>query len=225
VPINPRRFESWACRAYRGVNASRRVIWFERWALRELQRVGLPPVLPPNKYRGIEFSLKRERRILGGYGRKNIDVVLETDTSGPLLAVSLKAETTSIHKNLGSRWEEAVGEAANVHTRFPMLVFGHLRILPFLDTASNHLYIDNNGQPTDYALEYASRFRSLAGRTGQTDPVGEYEEVAVAFVDHQANRPMLHRHFPDGEIRLEAFFDRLVAKLIQRNPFLSEGLL
>src|SRR5690606_12964795 len=113
------------------------------------------------------------------------------------------------------------------HTRFPMMVFGHLRILPFVDTNRRdpHVYIDAHGNPTSRALEYVHRFRSLSGRTNQTDPVGEYEELAIAFVNYHATPPSLHPHFPDaGDLRIETFFDRLLVKLIQRNPFLAEGL-
>jgi hypothetical protein len=76
-----------------------------------------------------EDSLRRARRqVLGAYHANDVSAVLED--SGPLIVISVKAPVSSVGENAVNRYEEGIGEATNLHTRFPMLVFGFLMILP-----------------------------------------------------------------------------------------------
>ncbi len=93
--------------------------------------------------RGAAAKPPKRLRVLGAYMPKEVDVAIVPPNSGPLLAVSCKSQMSSIVKNTINRFEEYVGDATNLHTRFPMLVFGFLMLVPVVaETWSG-------AQPTD----------------------------------------------------------------------------
>src|SRR5438094_9574973 len=54
---------------------------------------------------------RKRIRLLGGYMPKEVDVCLTVPDSGPLLAISVKSQMSSIVKNTINRFEEYVGDA------------------------------------------------------------------------------------------------------------------
>ena len=157
---------------------------FHEYCERELQRAGLPP--SPIKVRRkarISFNLSRSVRILGGYVDKEVDVSLQSNTSGPLLGISVKSQMSSIASNMKNRFEEYVGDATNLHTRFPLLVFGFLMIVPYpvydaSGTAKEEI-IDSNGNPTDVAQRIKGMLQGVSGRDDSASLPGTYEAVAL----------------------------------------------
>lgn len=191
---------------------------FHEWCIRELNRVGLPPES------SAQLRLEREVAVLGGYVDKTLDLALRSETSGPLLALSVKSQMSSIAANAKNRFEEYLADAANLHTRFPMLVFGFLMILPHEAVSGDRTerVIDPSGQPSALALRVLHLVQSVSGRASPEAAVGRYEETALLVIDFKADSPRVHPTFPAAasELRIEDFFDRLAARFWQRNPTL-----
>ncbi|MEQ9398333.1 MAG: hypothetical protein RJQ04_04110 [Longimicrobiales bacterium] len=176
----------------------------------------------PRPFPRVGFALDTNKYILGAYDRKELDVVLWTDTSGPLLGISLKASMSGLAKNINNRWEEMVGDAANLHSRFPMLSLGYFMVLPFV-TPNGERVIGKNGRPTELGMTFVRKLRGVGHRVSPTDLVSEYEHVALAAIDFDRDVPRLHRRFPARQsgVRVEDFFDRLVQTFRGRNEYLG----
>lgn len=160
---------------------------------------------------------RKRVRILGGYMPKEIDVCLTYPDSGPLLAVSVKSQMSSIVKNTINRFEEYVGDATNLHSRFPMLVLGFMMLLP----ACEETYV--KGTPTEGLQRIASLLERSNARRVVTEPSGSYEVSCLLLADLDKSPPRLVPTFPNpGSIlRVDTFFDRLVELFRQRNQFVK----
>ncbi len=200
---------------------------FHDYCERELRRAGLPPgPITVRRRPVVTFSLSRDVRILGGYVDKEVDVSLQSNTSGPLLGVSVKSQMSSIAENTKNRFEEYVGDATNLHSRFPLLVFGFLMIVPYaVHDASGNVreeVIDRSGQPTATAQRIKSMLQGVTGRVEPTSLPGTYEEAALLALDFTVTPVTVHPTFPEpaSNLRIEDFFDRLMRRYRQRNPYL-----
>jgi hypothetical protein len=69
-----------------------------------------------------------EQVILGGLKTKNVDVVVNKQQVGPVLAVSCKGVTKAF-RNLTNRMEETIGECTNLHITYPAMVVGYFAVL------------------------------------------------------------------------------------------------
>jgi hypothetical protein len=69
-----------------------------------------------------------EQVVLGGLKTKNVDVVVNRNTIGPVLAVSCKGVTKAF-RNLTNRMEETIGECTNLHITYPAMVIGYFAVL------------------------------------------------------------------------------------------------
>ena len=69
-----------------------------------------------------------ETTVLGGLKTKKVDIVVNKNGIGPVLAISCKGMTGAF-RNLTNRMEETVGECTNLHLTYPALVFGYLFVL------------------------------------------------------------------------------------------------
>lgn len=178
-----------------------------------------PPVTTSQakkRIRGAIAKPPKRLRILGAYMPKEIDVGLVPPNTGPLLAVSCKSQMSSIIKNTINRFEEYVGDATNLHTRFPMLVFGFLMLVPAVDETWRA------GKPTDGLRRIAALLERANAREKSGEPPGGYDATALLFVDFDATPPRL-MPWPDAKthptLRIENFFDRLVQLYFERNQF------
>ena len=186
-----------------------------RFCADELRRAGLPPeyIHPPRP--GTVGP--RRIRILGGYMPKEIDVCLLPPNSGPLLAISVKSQMSSIVKNTINRFEEYVGDATNLHTRFPMLVLGFLMLVP----ANAETFA--SGKATPGLVRIASLLERANARQRVNEPPGSYEASALVLVDFSGARPAVVAGFPapkrQAALRIEGFVDRLAALYHERNQF------
>ena len=53
------------------------------------------------------------------------------------MLISVKSPMTSIDKNVGSRFEEALGDVFTLHEKYPFCVFGFVYMIPKIDHAKN----------------------------------------------------------------------------------------
>lgn len=70
-----------------------------------------------------------DARVLGRAYVKQVDVLIAQWSRGPELIVSTKSMTSSFRNNLANRFEEAYGDARNLHGRFPLAATGYLLLL------------------------------------------------------------------------------------------------
>jgi hypothetical protein len=103
------------------------------------QLVDHPRGWPRRTASDLQISLKDEVRrrvadtpsvtpteavILGRAYDKQVDVVIARWDRGPEVLISTKAQGASFGKNLPNRFEEAVGDAANLTSRYPLAAVG-----------------------------------------------------------------------------------------------------
>ncbi|HEX2572680.1 MAG TPA: hypothetical protein VH877_24235 [Polyangia bacterium] len=203
-------------------------VHFQRFAVHELRRRRIPPAPLTVGAMGrskIRFSLHANKYVLGGYYPKEVDVWLHAEGSGPLLAISFKSMMTGVQQNINNRWEELIGDAANIHSRFPMLALGYIMVLPYMSTKGKLLtpepLIDPmSGQPTSTATSIERKLLAAAGRKQSVDLASSYEAIALVVLDFSQSLPTVHPTFPDPALRIEGFFDRLVGSFRERNRYL-----
>lgn len=118
----------------------------ETWPRRERPRVlarelailleKLPTRSPNHKGLNLRDEVRRrineisaitptEAVVLGRAYDKQVDVCIARWDRGPELLVSTKAQLSSFGKNLPNRFEEAVGDAANLTSRYPLAAVGY----------------------------------------------------------------------------------------------------
>ncbi|MGW6279318.1 hypothetical protein [Kribbella sp. NPDC055071] len=98
-----------------------------------------PPGWPRQTNKGEPLNLQEEIRrraaeaaavtpndavVLGRAYDKQVDVVISRWDRGPEVLISTKAQGASFAKNLPNRFEEAVGDAANLTSRYPLAAVG-----------------------------------------------------------------------------------------------------
>lgn len=162
----------------------------------------------------IEHDTRRSRlRVSGGYIDKEIDVCLMAEDTGPLLAISVKSQMSSIAKNAVNRFEEYVGDATNLHARYPLLALGFLLIVPKTEETFHP-----DGQQTDLLGRIQALLEQATGRDTTGKP-GSYEASALMVVDFDQPVPSIHPTVPAPEspLRIERFFDSLVQQYRMRN--------
>jgi len=170
-----------------------------------------------------------ERTVLGGLKTKAIDVVVNKDGVGPVIAVSMKG-TLNAFRNLTNRMEEAVGDCTNLHIAYPTLVYGFLHVL--------RANFEEDGTPapdvaicktgiSDGILRYHDVMTRLAGRNDVRDVTTKYEAVALALVNPRpANLGELIAEFPPraSPLDFKLFFDQLYQQYDQRFIYAAPGL-
>jgi hypothetical protein len=184
-------------------------------------------------------SITTDPTVIGAYLPKTVDLVALHPTAGPTLAISVKSLTRGVTKNLTNRVEEYVGEATNLHTRYPMLVFGFLLVLEIRTVARTQsdpdiMFDERNGElvPRPLAVRVMERVRTFGDRRPLTDPVGSYEATTTLFA---INWTALNSGLGPGpvsfsdsqpprwsDLSIERFFMRLSEIYQERNPMLVD---
>lgn len=181
----------------------------------ELARLPVPRELihPLNSAR----TGRKRLRLLGAYMPKEVDVAVVAPDSGPLIAISVKSQMSSIAKNTINRFEEYVGDATNLHTRFPMLVLGFMMLVPVCAETFGA------GGPTDALKRIAALLERSNARKVITEPSGSYEVSCLMAVDFDAPQPKPLDDYParGSLLRVETFFDRLWTLYQERNQFVK----
>jgi hypothetical protein len=239
VPINVRLLEQEATRAAAGlagksgyVRSGDFIRHFQEHAEHELKQLGIPPA-PLSVGKGgtkkLHFRIRKNEYVLGAYFPKELDVWLDADVNGPLLGISFKSMMSGVAQNVNNRWEELVGDAANIHSRFPMLSLGYVMILPAMSTKGKKtvrpepLIDPTTQQPTELARQIERKLLGIRGRQKPVELASVYEEVALAVIDFKAQpTARLNLTFPDpaSPLRIERFYDNLVAHFHQRNTYI-----
>lgn len=218
--------KAWQDMTSKKVMSGRFIAPFEAYGVSELRRAGLHTGSWDSV--NMKFWYRRSTRLLGSTFPKPIDVWFGGHASGPLLGISYKSLLFSIPGNVNNRWEEAAGEAANLHGRFPMLVLGFLLVLPYSEYKRDTLLptgrdlVDASGRPTSLGLTIERRFRGARPRRDSVQQGAMFEEVALAVVDFTATPPVLHPTFPSpgSGLRVDNFFEKLATRFRERNRFL-----
>lgn len=143
----------------------------------ELYDLGLKDCQPIVKEDGVSYGA--ERRLAGGIGAKKVDVSWSTDTSGLMLAISVKSinykdgSTGNYQKNLTNRRGDMLFETVTLHRRFPFAVVGGFFIL---DKGAS---LDGTSRRAS-TLENAHDLLRLF--TGRPDPTGREEQLEKLYV-------------------------------------------
>lgn len=240
VPISVEMLEMEAAKAAAGyakkpnryVRSGEFISHFQDHAEYELMQLGLPPAdIGVGNRQSIPFHLKKNQYVLGAYFPKEMDVWVGADSSGPLLGISFKSMMRGVGQNVNNRWEELVGDAANIHSRFPMLSLGYVMILPAMsfkgsgaDEMPEPLIDPSTGGPTNLALQIERKLLGIRGRKQPVELPSVYEEVALAVFDFGLKRPKLHPDFPRPEspLRIERFYEELVGHFQRRNTYVPQ---
>lgn len=168
-----------------------------------------------------------EARLFGGLMTKNVDVAVNLENIGPVIAISCKGMTGAFGKNCNNRTEEAIGDCTNVHISYPALTFGYIMAFrangPIDDLGSQRtatdIAVDAQGAPTGDVARFLIAMERMTGRRSNRDDVARYESVAVSLVDMQpASIGNIDPVFPDvkGDIRIEDFFGVLYRRYDER---------
>ncbi|MDE0449847.1 MAG: hypothetical protein OXH96_24545 [Spirochaetaceae bacterium] len=185
-----------------------------------------------------------EATILGGLKTKSVDIVVNKDGLGPVVAVSCKGMTGAF-RNLTNRMEETVGECTNLHITYPALVFGYLFVLRANraivedDKEStggsrrrsrltpNDVAIDPSGQPVESIARFHAALCALTERQGIRDDVSRYEAVSMGLVgvesDHVGQLLPVYPP-PDSPLVFDRFFDDLYSRYDERYVYSAPDL-
>lgn len=199
------------------VRTGRHITPLHRFCVSELVHRGFPASRlfpqPPGS------DAPKRIRLVGGYMPKEIDVCLLHPGSGPLLAISVKSQLREgqILKNTPNRFEEYVGDATNLHARFPMLVLGFLMLIPVVPETFQR------GRPSDGLKRIGALLERSNARRMVTEPIGSYEVSALLLADFSKDPPTVASTYPEkgSSLRIETFFDRLAELYRQRNQFVE----
>jgi len=155
----------------------------DKYCAEELRkRLGIP-VKDKDEYIKFDYSL------YGAYKPKTVDVALVSPEAGILALISSKAPVRSINANLDTLCEGLIGDATNIHDKFPTLVFGFLCLLPKEEFSDNPERI--NFQKMINVL------RQITGRKDPKEMSGKYERAALIVVDFKKNPPQISEEIPN----------------------------
>ena len=185
-----------------------------------------------------------EATILGGLKTKSVDIVVNKEGIGPVVAVSCKGMTGAF-RNLTNRMEETVGECTNLHITYPALVLGYLFVVranrsSMVDNEAstadrirtrrltpNDVAISDSGQPVESIVRFHAALCALTGRQGIRDDVSRYEAVSMGLidvvVDNVGQRLPDYPH-SDSPLVFERFFETLYLRYDERYVYSAPDL-
>lgn len=177
-------------------------------------------------------ATQSEQTVLGGLKTKDIDVVVNKASAGPVIAISVKG-TTGAFRNLTNRMEEAIGDSTNLHLMYPGLVYGFFQIIRANHSGTeglaglNDIAIDSAGQAVISLRRYHDVLTSLTGRRMVRDDPTRYEALAMAMVspDPSSAGTVLENYPEAGSaLRVERFFETLLSIYDLRYPYMAASL-
>lgn len=173
------------------------------------QPAGRPnyPDVPINPQK---YQLMQEVTLFGSHKNKDEDIALIHYANGPLIAIGVRSQMSSVAKNLENYYEGIIGECISLHDRFPMAVLGYVYLLP-----KNPI---KEGLKEAIDLDRAEElFKKITGRNDWHAPNDKYEHFALLKVDFSTEPPTIMETSP--ELRIDNFFDKLVSAYNSRNLF------
>lgn len=174
--------------------------------------------------RGI-VGARSEVRLGGAYRDKDWDVAV-TAGDEPLLAISCKSIMGNHGGTVPNRVDDLLGEAANVHRRWPNAVLGYLFMMSRVDESTASVRRRDNNLARGHAEEMllasaradgarwfdrlARSAARAAGRTGPDDLPEKFEAVSCALIGFEAPAPFPIEYHPATSTP-DGFFDLLAA--------------
>ncbi len=178
-----------------------RVVGYKGLNLREYVRErinGVPAITPTNAV------------VLGRAYNKQVDVVIARWDRGPELLASSKAQLSSFSNNLPNRFEEAVGDAANLTSRYPLAAVGFF----FLQRAT---ILTEEPEIYERAVDMMRKLRSDVPGQG-------YSTTGLCLVDwdesiplHQRKVSVLLERVPE-DLRPDRFLVEMVERVLETTP-------
>jgi hypothetical protein len=166
-----------------------------------------------------------ERRMAGGIGAKKVDVSWSTDTSGLILALSVKsinfpdARTQNFQKNLTNRRGDILYEAVTLHRRFPFAVIAGFL---FLDARAGS---DGTAQRNSTLANAHQHLRLFTGRRDPGSREEQLERIYVVQYDMTDTSTITARQagwLNSPPITLDETIDELIELIAERNADLYE---
>ena len=182
-----------------------------------------------------------DKKVYGFPKKKEQDILIQPPQDnrgniavGPILAVNIRSQLSSIEKNYDTLFERIFAEALNLHNRFPYMVLGYLYLLPHYGYALEAAREQKIALTEHYNLEkYILSFLSISGRENPTDVPWKYERVCLLIVDFSQEPPVIldnmeqfvrqglvsekfRRMFNFDELSINDFFDELYKIMMSR---------
>lgn len=182
-----------------------------------------------------------DKKVYGFPKKKEQDILVQppqdakgTVSVGPILAVNIRSQLSSIEKNYDTLFERVFAEALNLHNRFPYIVLGYLYLLPKRGYDQNATRKKQVLLSEKYDLEkYILSFLSIANRKFATDPPWKYEKVCLLLVDFEKEppriidsmdeivaeglvRPEFAKLYGFDDLGIDTFFDDLYKTMMER---------
>jgi len=183
----------------------------------------------------------KDKKVYGFPKKKEQDVVVQPPqdnerdvTVGPILAINIRSQLSSIEKNYDTLFERVFAEALNLHNRFPYMVLGYLYLLPLVGYDAEAAKNKQVQLKERYNIEkYILSFHSISGRQHPTDAPWKYEKVCLMIVDFLHEPPevienmnqfvekgLVNENFADmysfEELSINKFFDELYKFMMER---------
>ena len=157
---------------------------------------------------------------------KNMDCGVYLERGGPSMLISIKSPMTSVEKNMGSRFEEALGDVFTLHEKYPYCVFGFVYMIPKTDHAKNASGEKYNRQPN--FLKQERFLTTITNRTDTDKDYMKYEHLAFVVVDWDSTPPKIVDSYPKNkDLSIWDFFDKIIATANERTsyaPFSKLGI-
>ena len=137
-----------------------------------------------------------DKKVYGFPKTKEQDIIIQPPQNGrnvsvgPILAVNVRSQLSSIEKNYDTLFERIFAEALNLHNRFPYMVLSYLYLLPKVGYNPDAAKENRVELSERYNLEkYILSFLSIASRTSPNDVPWKYERVCLLIVDFEKSPP------------------------------------
>ena len=139
----------------------------------------------------------RDRKVYGFPKKKEQDILIQPPQDnnrsisvGPVMAINIRSQMSSIEKNYDTLFERIFAEALNLHNRFPYMVLGYLYLLPIRGYSSEAAKRRKIELTECFDVEkYILSFLSISGRKDPADVAWKYERIGLMLVDFSQEPP------------------------------------
>ena len=173
-----------------------------------------------------------DKKVYGFPEIKEQDIIIQPPQNGrnvsvgPIMAINVRSQLSSIEKNYDTLFERIFAEALNLHNRFPYMVLGYLYLLPKIGYNPDVAKVKQVELSERYNLEkYILSFLSIASRTGPNDVPWKYERVCLLIVDFESEPPEVMddmQTFLDEELVSEKFAQLYTFEKLSMKDFFDE---
>lgn len=194
----------------KAVRSQKMINKLHEFSVRELKRLGISE---------RKVAIKLEGKIFGSHKPKDVDVAVIHPEAGPLIVVSVRSQMSSIDKNFLGYYEGIIGDVISLHDKYPDLVVGELYMLPKETIITGQ---DGRRRVEPHDLRKKEQlFKRITNRKSGSERTDKYEHLAFLAVDFVKDPPEVLDIPKDETMRIEDFYDKLLATYQERNPFLD----